>query len=45
MIEVNRSLYMDERTGKKKETFEEVKYCLQRFLKVLFLQKISPQGA
>ena len=39
MIEVNRSLYMDERTGKKKETFEEVKYCLQRFLKVLFLQK------
>ena len=31
MIEVNRSLYMDERTGKKKETFEEVKYCLQGF--------------
>ena len=34
MVEVNRSLYMDEKTGKKRETFEEVKYCLQEFLKV-----------
>lgn len=34
MVEVNRSLYMDENNGKKRETFEEVKYCLQEFLKV-----------
>ena len=34
MIEVNRSLYMDEKTGKKKETFDEVKEVVQRFLKV-----------
>jgi N-formylglutamate amidohydrolase len=33
MIEVNRSLYMDEETGKKKETFEEVKEVVQGFLK------------
>ena len=32
MIEVNRSLYMDERTGEKKTTFNEVKAILQRFL-------------
>ena len=34
MIEVNRSLYMDEKTGKKKSTFDEVKYLLHGFLKV-----------
>ena len=34
MIEVNRSLYMDERTRKKKETFDEMKDVVQRFLKV-----------
>ena len=33
MIEVNRSLYMDEKTGKKKETFEKVKETVQGFLK------------
>ena len=33
MIEVNRSLYMDEITGQKKETFEEVKEVVQGFLK------------
>ena len=32
MIEVNRSLYMDERTGEKKVTFNEIKAILQRFL-------------
>ena len=34
MIEVNRSLYMDEKTGRKKETFEEVKEAVQGFLKL-----------
>lgn len=34
MIEVNRSLYMDERTGKKKETFDKMKNLVQIFLKV-----------
>lgn len=34
MIEVNRSLYMDEKTGQKKETFEEVKEAVQGFLKL-----------
>ncbi len=34
MIEVNRSLYMDEKTGKKKETFEEVKETVQGFLEL-----------
>ena len=35
MIEVNRSLYMDERTGKKNETFDEMKEVVQGFLKIL----------
>ena len=35
MIEVNRSLYMDERTGKKKETFDEMKDVVQGFLKTI----------
>jgi N-formylglutamate amidohydrolase len=34
MIEVNHSLYMDEKTGRKKETFEEVKEAVQGFLKL-----------
>ena len=34
MIEVNRSLYMDEKTGKKTETFEEVKETVQGFLEL-----------
>ena len=34
MIEVNRSLYMDEKTGEKKETFDAVKFILHGFLKV-----------
>ena len=33
MIEVNRGLYMDEKTGKKKETFDAVKNVVQGFLK------------
>ncbi|MBP3812885.1 MAG: hypothetical protein J6E49_07245, partial [Acidaminococcaceae bacterium] len=35
MIEVNRSLYMDEKSGRKKETFEEVKECVQGCLELL----------
>ena len=34
MIEVNRSLYMYEKTGKKKETFDKMKNLVQIFLKV-----------
>ena len=43
MVEVNRSLYMDEKTGKKKETFEKVKKAVQGFLKLAgsgFLQDV-----
>ena len=32
MVEVNRCLYMDEKTGKKRESFEEVKETVQGFL-------------
>ena len=35
MIEVNRSLYMNEKTGKKNETFDEMKDVVQGFLKIL----------
>jgi len=35
MIEVNRSLYMNESTGKKEETFETVKDVVQGFLKLV----------
>ena len=35
MIEVNRSLYMDEKSGRKKETFAEVKKCVQGCLELL----------
>jgi hypothetical protein len=34
---------MDERTGKKKETFEEVKYCLQGFFASLRSQIVIAQ--
>ena len=35
MIEVNRSLYMNERTGQKQATFHEIQSILQRFLQKL----------
>ena len=35
MIEVKRSLYMDEKSGRKKETFAEVKECVQGCLELL----------
>lgn len=34
MIEVNRSLYMDEKTGEKKESFDSVREMVQGFLKM-----------
>ena len=35
MIEVNRSLYMNEMTGEKQATFHEIQAILQRFLQKL----------
>lgn len=39
MIEVNRGLYMDESTGKKKENFELIKQKLQQVIKQLLAQR------
>ena len=41
MIEINRSLYMDELTGEKKKEFKQIRTLLQEFLEEMdvFLQE------